>query len=311
MARVRDAIILAGGMGTRMLPASLYMPKETMPLIDTPILNHLVWEATKAGATRIHLVLSERKMDILGNFLKGEVIFDEGVRVDLPRVALSVGSEDVEIIPYIQERPGGVADAISVALTDIEGPFLVLLGDMVLIEEHFGPEFSGPENASSASLELVIAYEKSGLPCVGLWSVENEEVSNYGVVGIRESGEPGTIKLVNEIVEKPSKNEVPSNFRIGEVSSRSNFILCGRYLLPENTSQILEEYPTSRFGELQSISMLDHMIKNGQLEAVILDHMEMYDSGDPFSWLKSQIDHGLRREDISEGLLAWLSDRLA
>ena len=61
---IRDAIILAGGLGTRMLPASLYTAKEALPLIDTPILNHLVWEATKAGATRIHLVLSERKKAI-------------------------------------------------------------------------------------------------------------------------------------------------------------------------------------------------------------------------------------------------------
>jgi UTP--glucose-1-phosphate uridylyltransferase len=60
MARVRDAIILAGGIGTRMLPASLYMPKETMPLIDTPILNHLVWEAAKAGVSQVHLVVSEK-----------------------------------------------------------------------------------------------------------------------------------------------------------------------------------------------------------------------------------------------------------
>ena len=49
MAEVRDAIILAGGIGTRMLPASLYAPKEALPLVDTPIINHLIWEATKAG----------------------------------------------------------------------------------------------------------------------------------------------------------------------------------------------------------------------------------------------------------------------
>ena len=45
MAEVRDAIILAGGIGTRMLPASLYAPKEALPLVDTPIINHLIWEA--------------------------------------------------------------------------------------------------------------------------------------------------------------------------------------------------------------------------------------------------------------------------
>ena len=293
MGSVDDAIILAGGMGTRMLPASLFMPKETMPLIDTPILNHLVWEAKRAGATRIHLVLSKRKMEILEDFLNKGSIFDEEIRRDLPRVALGVGSDDVEIIPHIQTKPGGVADAISVALPQIDGPFLVLLGDMVMVESHLGPIHSGAEFASSASLELVNRFEQTGSPCVGLWTVKDEELSNYGVVDISEG-------MVNEIVEKPTESEAPSNF-----------ILCGRYLLPENTSKILEDYPISRYGELQSISMLNHLINNGGLGAVILDHMEMYDSGDPISWLKAQIDHGLLREDTSSELYDWMTERLS
>ena len=292
MRSVNDAIILAGGMGTRMLPASLFMPKETMPLIDTPILNHIVWEATKAGATRIHLVLSKRKMEIIEDFLDNGSIFDEGVRDDLPRVALGLGSDDVEIIPHIQTKPGGVADAISVALPQIDGPFLVLLGDMLMIESHLGPIYSGAEFASSASLELVNRFEQTGSPCVGLRSVKDEEISNYGVVDISEG-------MVNEIVEKPSGSEAPSNL-----------ILCGRYLLPENTSKILEYYPISRYGELQSISMLNHLINNGGLGAVILDQMEMYDSGDSLTWLKAQVDHGLRRADISEDFFEWLSNRV-
>ena len=70
MERVRDAVILAGGSGTRMLPASLYTPKETLPLLDTPILNHLIWEAARAGVSRVHLVLSKRKFEILKEFLE-------------------------------------------------------------------------------------------------------------------------------------------------------------------------------------------------------------------------------------------------
>ena len=293
MRSVNDAIILAGGVGTRMLPANLFMPKETLPLIDTPILNHLVWEAAKAGATRIHLVLSEKKMDILGHFLEKRFIYGEGVRDDLPGVALTMGTDDVEIIPHLQTEPGGVADAISVALPHIEGPFLALLGDMVMVENHFGPSHSGPEFASSASLELVTMFEQSGVPCVGLWSVERDEISNYGVVGISEG-------MVTEIVEKPSESEAPSKY-----------VLCGRYLLPENTSQILEKYPISKFGELQSISILNHLINHGGLGAVILDHMEMYDSGDALVWLKAQIDHGLRRDDIANEFGEWLSTRLS
>ena len=54
-----------------MLPASLLAPKEAMLSVDTPILNHLIWEVAKAGVTRIHLVLSEWKKNILQGSLGG------------------------------------------------------------------------------------------------------------------------------------------------------------------------------------------------------------------------------------------------
>jgi UTP--glucose-1-phosphate uridylyltransferase len=293
MGDVKDAIILAGGLGTRMLPASLFAPKETMPLIDTPILNHLVWEAAKAGVKRVHLVLSKRKREFLDGFFKGTPIHGDEIRADLPRDSLSLGTVGIEVIPHVQNEAGGVADAISVAIDQVDGPFLVLLGDMLMMRDHFGPDRSGPEYASEASKMLVSVFEESGLPCVGVCSVDESEVSNYGVVEISEGS-------VISIEEKPSQSE-----------AMSNYVLCGRYLFPENTSSILEDFPLIEFGEMQSIFLLNHLINNGGLNAVKFDEMEIYDSGDPVSWLKSQIDHGLRREDISGELLEWLSSRIS
>ena len=293
MGEVRDAIILAGGMGTRMLPASLYAPKEMMPLIDTPVLNHLVWEAAKAGVSRVHLVVSEEKMEILSRFFQDDPLLGQGVRDDLPRDSLSLSVKGIEVIPHIQIEAGGIADAISAAIDRIKGPFLVLLGDMLMMENHVGPKKSGSEYASGASMKLVSVFEETGLPCVGVYRVNESEVSKYGVVELSEG------RIVS-ISEKPSASE-----------ALSNYVLCGRYLFPENTSSILEGFPLSEFGEMQSIFLLSYLIDNGGLNAVKLDEMEMYDSGDPFSWLKSQIDHGLRRDDISEELFEWLSDRLS
>ncbi len=292
MPRINDAIILAGGGGTRMLPASLYVPKETLPLVDTPIINHLIWEVAKAGVTRIHLVLSSRKKDILNEFLENEVVHGLEVRGDLPRESLKLGLEGVSIIPYIQENPGGVADAISTAIDQIDGAFLVLLGDMLLLDEHVGPRQSGPDFASSASSMLVSLFEETGLPNVGIFPVESNEIDKYGVVGLSDG-------MVVEIIEKPSIKEAPSEY-----------ILCGRYIMPRNTREILEQYPTAEFGELQSIKLLNHLAKNESLQAVKLDQMKMYDSGDPLSWLKSQIDHVLNRRDIRDNLEKWIRGRL-
>ena len=292
MTEVTDAVILAGGRGTRMLPASLYMPKEAMPLVDTPILNHVIWEACRAGVDRIHIVLSESKKNLLAEALEQSgPLYGEDVRPDIPRISLSSHAGDVTLLTHVQKRPGGVADAIATALHAINGPFLVLLGDNLLISEHHGPAHSGPEHASIASLELVERFAQTGLPSVGVLNVPKGELSKYGVVDL-EGG------LVKSIVEKPDPVDAPSPY-----------VLCGRYLLPGNTAKLLEMIPESEYGELQSIALFEYLIENGGLEAVKLEGFELYDSGDPVTWLKSQIDHALRREDMSEGLLSWLRDR--
>ena len=292
MAKVEDAVILAGGTGTRMLPASLFIPKETMPLVDTPIINHLIWEVAKSGVSRVHIVLSKRKHDILTDFIFDEELHGDEIRPDLPRESLRLGLEGLEIIPHIQKKPGGVADAISTAIESVEGPFLVLLGDMLLLEEHLSPLHSGPNYASNASSELVTMFSRTGLPVVGVSPVGREEISNYGVVEISD-------EKVKSIVEKPDIESAPSEY-----------VLCGRYIFPENTEEILEMYPLSEFGELQSIEVLNHLIENGGLNAVKLDHFSMYDSGNPLSWLKSQIDHALQREDLGDALKTWMQERI-
>jgi len=290
VAEIKDAIILAGGSGTRMLPASLYAPKETLPLVDTPIINHLIWEVARAGVSRVHLVLSNRKKEILSEFLEDGLVHSPQVRTDLPRESLRLGLDELRIIPYVQETPGGVGDAISTAIGQIDGAFLVLLGDMLLLDEHVSPKNSGIEFASSASSRLVAMFERTGLPNVGICSVEPEEVSKYGVVGLAE-------EMVVQILEKPTKEEAPSEY-----------VLCGRYVMPGNTNEILQKYPLSEFGEMQSIQLLNHFVNNGGLQAVKLPQMKMYDSGDPLEWLKSQVDHALRRADTRDKLLFWLSN---
>jgi UTP--glucose-1-phosphate uridylyltransferase len=142
-------------------------------------------------------------------------------------------------------------------------------------------------------LELVERFADTGLPSAGVLAVPEGDLSKYGVVDLEDN-------LVKSIVEKPNPADAPSPY-----------VLCGRYLLPENTVELLELVPESEHGELQSIALLEHLINNGGFEAVKLEGYELYDSGDPVTWLKSQIDHGLRREDLSEELLSWLSERTA
>ena len=290
MERVEDAIILAGGRGTRMLPASQYVPKETLPLVDIPIINHLMLEASKSGVKRIHIVLSDWKMRILESHFHYRV--EDNPRKDLPKECISLDYDDVEVISHIQRNPGGVADAINCVAGKLNGPFLVILGDNLLLEKHLPPNSVCVESASSASKLLVENYEKFGLPCVGIIPVPRDMFSEYGMVEMSDG-------YVVEIVEKPAPEDSPSNFA-----------LCGRYLFTPNFTEISQNYPITKYGELQSIYILRQMIREKGLKSVNMESMTLYDSGDPTKWLKSQIDHAIKRPDIGPNLKKYLLKKL-
>ena len=292
MNSVNDAIILAGGLGSRMLPASSYVPKEVLPLVDTPLINHLIWEASKAGVKKIHIVISQIKFETMNSVLNKEKKHWAGVRPDLPRLVLEVIPKGVEILFHEQIKPGGVGDAIATAISHIEGPFLVLLGDNVIMDMHNNYPNEDTSLASNGSKKLVDFYIKTGMPCAGLIEVHGKEIEKYGVVEFNGN-------LINKIIEKPKIEQIPSRY-----------VLCGRYLLPPNTADILIEYPLEKFGELQSIAIFDHFINNGGFGGVKFHGFSMYDSGDPLSWLKSQIDHAMKRIEYKNDIIEWLELKL-
>ena len=283
MAAVEDAVLVAGGIGSRMLPASAAIAKEALPLVDIPALSHLAREAVEAGAKRLHIITSPTKD--LSNLLKDNSWLHEK-RPDISKEILSPFI-DVEVLVHVQHIPRGFGDALSCALHAINGPFMVLLGDNILLDSYTDSTNYSPSNASKI---LVEAYRQNSLPCVGLAAVEDPE--NYGVVSM--DGD-----LVKEIIEKPSRESAPSNL-----------VLCGRYIFTAETKSLLEKYSFEEYGELQSIAVQKHWMDNEGLVGIELKGFQWYDSGAPLPWLKSQIDYALRRDDMSDELRQWLKERL-
>ena len=194
---------------------------------------------------------------------------------------------DVEVLVHVQEVAKGFGDALSCALHAIKGPFMVLLGDNILLDS-----FSSGTNyiPSNASRILVEEYERTKRPCVGLAAVSDPQ--NYGVVSM--DGD-----FVKEIIEKPDPEQAPSNL-----------VLCGRYIFTEDTSDLLSKYSFEEYGELQSIAIQQHWMQHDGLVGVELAGFEWYDSGSPMPWLKGQIDYALRREDMSDEIRQWIEERL-
>jgi UTP--glucose-1-phosphate uridylyltransferase len=289
------AIILAGGIGSRMLPASSLVPKEIMPLIDVPAINYLIAEIKDAGINNIHLVINEQKAWIadLLNYNNKNIDYLQNIRKDISSNILNP-LENMNLFVHIQEEQLGFANAVSYALDSIDGPFLVLLGDNILMNQHSGPMTDLSLTRSKASLKLVEKFNQNLRPVVGLHEVSDEELSSFGVVNKSKD-------KVIEIIEKPAIEDSPSNS-----------VLCGRYLFTDDFKELLLKYPVTEFGELQSIVIQKHWIEsNGGLDYVDLDDHEWYDSGRPEMWLKAQIDHALKRNDLENNLREWLNQKLS
>ncbi len=286
MAVVEDALIVAGGLGTRMYPVSAFLSKESLPLVDIPVLIHLAQEAKAAGVKRIHIITSPNKD--LSPLLR-DISHLHSNRPELDENLFSSFSE-IELKVHTQQHQLGLGDAISCALNEINGPFLVLLGDNIITDNHSSSKDYTP---STASKLLVECYEKNNLPCGAIMTVSDEELSNYGVVEL--DGE-----LITNVVEKPQLDSAPSNL-----------VLCGRYLFTADSKQLLNEtYTVEEYGELQSIELQKHWMNGVGFIAVELEGFSWYDSGNPYSWLQAQVDHALQRTDFSEQFSEWLKSRI-
>jgi|TARA_B100001540_G_C15816837_1_gene648082 UTP--glucose-1-phosphate uridylyltransferase len=284
MGTVRDAVIVAAGLGTRMLPASAYMPKELLPLVDMPVLHHLIFEAKEAGCDRIHIITSPNKdftslhQDLNDVFPK----YDKGSTHLHPL-------KDVEVFFHIQHEQKGLGHAIMMARNEINGPFLVLLGDNILTTNHSALNEFKP---SIVSKNLVDLFDRHGQPCASVYDVGIERVSAYGIVSMDD-------EVITSIVEKPTPETAPSTYA-----------LCGRYIYGREAFELLDQYTVEEFGEMQSIELLRHWMDSGNLRAdVLTDSVAWYDSGVPLEWLKSQIDHALRRPEYAQQLHQWLKQR--
>ena len=127
----------------------------------------------------------------------------------------------------------------------------------------------------------------------GIYTVPDEELSKYGVVSLSDD------KIVS-IVEKPNLEDAPSNY-----------VLCGRYIFTEDAKNLLENtFSVEEFGEMQSIELQKYWMERNLLSFVDLSKFSWYDSGNPLSWIKSQVDYALKRADLAPTFREWLTSRL-
>ncbi|MCY9692639.1 UTP--glucose-1-phosphate uridylyltransferase GalU [Paenibacillus alginolyticus] len=284
--KVRKAIIPAAGLGTRFLPATKAMPKEMLPIVDKPTIQYIVEEAVESGIEDIIIVTGKGKRAIEDHF---DISFEleqnllEKQKFDLLTEVQKSSKVDIHYIR--QKEPKGLGHAIWCARNFIgDEPFAVLLGDDIVRAE------------KPCLKQMMNQYESRHASVIGVKHVSDEEVSRYGIVDGNEIEK--RLYSINHLVEKPKKEEAPSNLAI-----------MGRYILTPRIFDILNNQEPGAGGEIQ---LTDAIAELNRLESVYAYEFEgmRFDVGDKLGFIQTTIDYALQREDLRYELLKYLSSTL-
>lgn len=286
-ATVRKVVIPAAGLGTRFLPATKAVPKEMLPIVDTPTLQIIVSEAVAAGFREVIVVNGRGKGSIEDHFdvaYELEDMLTKRGKTDLAEQMRAI-SRMATVVSVRQKEPLGLGHAVLSARPAVGNePFAVMLGDDILDSEDPGIG------------QLVRAARQTGKAVVALVEVPDAETHRYGVAAGQPAGE-GLISI-ERLVEKPKQGTAPSNLAV-----------FGRYVLPPDVFDILERTKPGAGGEIQLTDALARLATENRLVGYKVRGVR-YDAGDRLGYLKANIAYGLKRPELRDGLLAFMRELL-
>jgi UTP--glucose-1-phosphate uridylyltransferase len=287
------AIVPAAGLGTRFLPATKTVPKELLPVVDTPGIELVAEEAAAAGAERLVIVTSEGKDGVVAHFVEDLVLEGtleaRGKKAMLAKVRRASALIKVESV--VQAEPLGLGHAIGcvepVLAADEDAVMVLLPDDLVL-----------PTGVLEAMSMVRAEYGGTVLCAI---EVSPEEISAYGVFDVEPiaNGDNPDVLKVNGMVEKPKAEDAPSLYAAA-----------GRYVLDRAIFGALRRIDRGAGGEVQLTDAIALLITEGHPVHVVVHHGSRHDLGNPGGYLKAAVDFALDRDDYGPDLRRWLVARL-
>jgi UTP--glucose-1-phosphate uridylyltransferase len=286
--RVRKAVIPAAGLGTRFLPASKAVPKEMLPIVDKPVIQYIVEGAVASGIEEVVLITASGKRAIEDHFDRSfelEYRLETAGKADL----LQQTRGPAEMARYVMVRQGaplGNGHAVLLA-KDVVGdePFAMLWGDDLVLGD---PPFVR---------QLITAYERTGGSVVGVMAVPPEDAVKYGVIEVAERLDERLVRA-SRIVEKPPRDEVPSN--LAAVAG---------YVLTPDIFGYLEQTSVGQGGEIWLADGVQKIAAKGNLFALQFQGRR-YDAGNKLEFLQATVDLALARADLGPPFQAYLEQKL-
>ncbi|MEV0704457.1 UTP--glucose-1-phosphate uridylyltransferase [Saccharopolyspora sp. NPDC050389] len=286
----RTAIVPAAGLGTRFLPTTKAVPKELLPVVDTPGIELVAAEAAEAGAQRLVIVTSPEKQAVAEYFRPQpeleQTLKDRGKDELLEKVRR--GPALIAAETAVQERALGLGHAVGCAepnLTDEDDAVAVLLPDDLVL----------PRGVLVRMAEVRARYGGSVL-CA--FEVPREQISSYGIFDVTDTDDDD-VKQVRGMVEKPAPDEAPSTLAAA-----------GRYLLDRAVFDALRRIEPGAGGELQLTDAVALLISEGHPVHVVIHRGARHDLGNPGGFLKAAVDFALEDPEYGPDLRDWLVERI-
>lgn len=284
--KIKKAVITAGGLGTRLLPATKAVPKEMFPIVNKPAIQYIAEECAAAGMTDILIVTARGKTAIEDHFDRSpelEAKLAEGGKTEMLEEIKGISSA-ARFTFVRQPFQTGLGGAILCAESFVGGePFAVLYGDDVIIGE------------DPAIGQLARAYEKYGRSVVGINRVPREDICKYNSMKLEPMGE-SRLYAVSDMIEKPQSGEEFSDFSI-----------LGRCILEPNIFDILRRIPKGKGGELQlTDAMREVAVSDGMIGVDFTG--KRFDMGSRLGIIKASLEVGLMHDELKGELALYLKE---
>ncbi len=280
MSIIKTAVFPVGGLGTRFLPATKAMPKEMLPIVDTPLIQFVVEEARACGIERLVFVTGRQKHAIENHFdhmYELEANLQAKSKMEYVKLVREHLGEPGEILFTRQMSPSGLGHAVWCARHVVQdSPFAVLLAD----------DFIDAEPGCLA--QMVEAYEANPGNYLAAMQVDRDKVDRYGIAEPQDGQSPGQQSVrIQGLVEKPSPEEAPSRLAV-----------IGRYVLePEvmtRLSQLVSNSQRGAGGEIQLTDAIAAEIPNCPTYAYHFDG-QRFDCGSKIGFVQATAHMSAKR----------------
>ena len=276
MKRVRKAIFPVGGLGTRFLPATKAMPKEMLPVVDKPLIQYAVEEASAAGIEDFIFVTGRGKTAIEDQFDHShelqQTLVERNKTKELESIANLLPIPG-QVVYLRQQEPLGLGHAVWCARRLVEDePVAVLLADDLIKAE------------KPCLKQMVQAYERTGGNIVAVMDVPRDQTSRYGV--LKPGRDDGRLVEVKGLIEKPKPADAPSTACV-----------IGRYILQPEIFRELDRQETGAGNEIQLTDAMARLIGRQPFHGLRFEGRR-FDCGDKAGFIEATIAFALEHPDI-------------